>query len=352
MKITMVAGGTGGHIYPALTLADGLTAKGHEVAFIGSADRMEHKIIPEHGYCYTAIEVLSTRGSLLNKAKSLLSLIRAYFACLTLLKGQDLVIGFGNYISVPVALAARHLGLKLVLHEQNSFVGRANRFLEKYADLVIGSYQENLQQFHNPHTLILGNPQSSKVYGVRKTPAVLKEMGLDPEKKTVVIFMGSLGSDTVNSVLMDYFKELDGSYQVIYATGSSNYELVKQTVPETAYLKIFERINGIEVMANADLLVSRAGATTLAEVTALGVAAILIPSPYVPNNHQFYNGMALCKQNAAMMIEEKDLSVPELKLRIAELLMDDDKRRMLAENAGKMANRQVLEDIIKEIEKL
>ena len=151
---------------------------------------------------------------------------------------------------------------------------------------------------------------------------------------------------------MDYFKELDGSYQVIYATGSSNYELVKQTVPETAYLKIFERINGIEVMANADLLVSRAGATTLAEVTALGVAAILIPSPYVPNNHQFYNGMALCKQNAAMMIEEKDLSVPEFKLRIAELLMDDDKRRMLAENAGKMANRQVLEDIIKEIEKL
>ena len=199
---------------------------------------------------------------------------------------------------------------------------------------------------------MLGNPQISKFYGVRKTPAVLKEMGLDPSKKTVVIFMGSLGSDTVNSVLMDYFKELDGSYQVIYATGSSNYELVKQTIPEPAYLKIFERINGIEVMANADLLVSRAGATTLAEVTALGVAAILIPSPYVPNNHQFYNGMALCKQNAAMMIEEKDLSVPELKLRIAELLMDDDKRQMLAENAGKMANRQVLEDIIKEIEKL
>lgn len=352
MKITMVAGGTGGHIYPALTLAEGLVARGHEVSFIGSADRMEHKIIPEHGYKYDAIEVLSTRGSLIKKAKSLCSLIKAYFVCLRLLKGRDMVIGFGNYISVPVALAAHHLGLKLVLHEQNSFVGRANRMLEKYADLVIGSYQENLQQFHNPHTLILGNPQSSKVGDVRKSPDVLREMDLDPNKKTVVIFMGSLGSDSVNDILMDYFKELDGSYQVIYATGSSNYAMVKKAVPDKEYLKIYERINGIEVMANTDLLVSRAGATTLAEVMALGVAAILIPSPFVPNNHQYYNGMALCKNEAALMIEEKDLSVTGLKKMIEELLMDDKKRHKLAENASKMANRQVLGDIIEEIEKL
>ncbi len=352
MKIVIVAGGTGGHIYPALTLAEALQNKGHQVSFIGSNDRMEKDLIPSRGFAYTGLDVYTTRGGLFQKIKSLLSIFRAYFTCLKLLKGYDMAIGFGNYISLPVMKAARHLKMKTIIHEQNSFVGRANRLLDRDVDLIIGSYEENLKQFTNPHTLILGNPQSSKAFGIRKNGEVLKELGLDPDKKTVVIFMGSLGSSTVNEKLIDYFRMLDGSYQVIFATGRSHYDDVLSRIEPNEYLKIFERIDGINVMANSTLLVCRAGATTLTEICSIGMPAILIPSPFVPNNHQYYNGKALADKNAAIMIEEKDLSGQRLYDTISELINDEKRLKELSDNARKLSNPDVLDDIIEAIEKI
>ena len=191
MKIAMVAGGSGGHIYPALALAEALKERGHEITFIGSKDRMEKDVIPAKGFDYIGLDVFTTRGSIFQKIRSILSIIRAYFKCLGLLKGYDLAIGFGNYISIPVMLAAIKLKLKTIIHEQNSFVGRANRLLDKKVDLIIGCYEENKKQFANPNIRILGNPQSSKAYHLEKDPEVIAKLGLDPKKKTVVIFMGS-----------------------------------------------------------------------------------------------------------------------------------------------------------------
>ena len=350
MKIAMVAGGTGGHIYPALTLAQALQDKGHQVSFIGSNDRMEKDLIPSRGFTYTGLDVYTTRGGLFQKIKSLFSIFRAYFSCLKLLKGYDMAIGFGNYISIPVMKAARKLKMKTIIHEQNSFVGRANRLLDKDVDLIIGSYDENLKQFSNPNTKILGNPQASKAFGIKKDDQVLKGLGLDPKKKTVVIFMGSLGSSTVNEKLIDYFKTLDGSYQVVFATGRSHYEDVLSKIEPNDYLKIFERIDGINVMANSTLLVCRAGATTLTEICSIGMPAILIPSPFVPNNHQYYNGKALTDKNAAIMIEEKDLSSELLGKTINELIKDDERLKELSDNARKLSNPNVLNDIIEAIE--
>lgn len=352
MKIAMVAGGTGGHIYPALTLAQALQDRGHQVSFIGSNDRMEKDLIPSRGFAYTGLDVYTTRGGLFQKLKSILSIIRAYFACLDLLKDYDMAIGFGNYISLPVMKAARKLGLKTVIHEQNSFVGRANRLLDNDVDLIIGSYEENLKQFSNPNIKILGNPQSTKAFGIKKNEEVLKELGLDPNKKTVVIFMGSLGSSTVNEKLIDYFKKLDGSYQVVFATGKSHYDDVISKVEQNDYLKIFERIDGINVMANSTLLVCRAGATTLCEICSIGMPAILIPSPFVPNNHQYYNGKALTDRNAAIMIEEKDLSSEILNETINDLINYDERLKELSDNARKLSNPHVLDDMIEAIEKI
>ena len=350
MKIAMVAGGTGGHIYPALTLAEALENRGHQVSFIGSNDRMEKDLIPSKGFEYTGLDVYTTRGGVFQKIKSLLSIFMAYFTCRKLLKGYDMVIGFGNYISVPVMLAGRHLKLKTVIHEQNSFVGRANRMLDRYADLIIGSYEENRKQFSNPNVKILGNPQSSKAFGISANREVLKELGLDPDKKTVVIFMGSLGSSTVNEKLIDYFRMHDGSYQVVLATGRSHYEDVLEKIKPNDYLKIFERIDGINVMKNSTLLVCRAGATTLTEICAIGMPAILIPSPFVPNNHQYYNGKALTDKDAAVMIEEKDLSGELLNKTINSLINDDARLRELSDNARKLSNPNVLNDMIDAIE--
>lgn len=348
----MVAGGSGGHIYPALALAEALKEKGHSITFIGSNDRMEKEVIPEKGFEYIGLDVYTTRGGILQKIKSLLSIAKAYFECKRILKGFDLAIGFGNYISVPVMEAAISLKIKTVIHEQNSFVGRANRMLDKKVDLIIGCYDEVLSQFENPNIKILGNPQSSKAYHLEKDSNVLKDLGLDPDKKTVVIFMGSLGSASVDKVLLEYFKMLDGSYQIIFATGKAHYEKILSEVKQNDYLKIFERIDGAAVMKNSTLLVSRAGATTLSEISAVGIPSILIPSPFVPNNHQYYNGKALVDKDAAIMIEEKDLNASRLNDTINNVINDEERLKTLSQNARKMGNPNVLDDIIDAIEKI
>ena len=229
MKIVIAAGGTGGHVYPALTLADAFKQRGDEILFIGSSSRMEKDLIPNHGYKFIGLDVEIFSGSIFNKLKSIFTIFKTEKECEKLIKGYDLAIGFGNYISLPVLLAAKKLGLKTAIHEQNSFAGKANKLLDTKVDLVVGSYKENLNQFKNPNTLILGNPQSSKAYEVKKDLTVLSDLGLNPNMKTVVIFMGSLGSQTVNKVIMDYFKLVDGSYQIVYGTGADglNEQAVK-----------------------------------------------------------------------------------------------------------------------------
>ena len=352
MKIAIVAGGSGGHIYPALALAQALKDRGHLISFIGSNDRMEKDVVPSSGFDYIGLDVYTTKGGIFQKIKSLLSIANAYLRCKSILKDYDMAIGFGNYISIPVMLAAVKLNKKTIIHEQNSFVGRANKLLDEKVDLIIGSYQENLKQFKNKNIKILGNPQSAKAFLVKKDENVIKDLGLNPDKKTVVIFMGSLGSASVNEKLLDYFKLLDGSYQVVFATGKSHYDDVTSKISSNDYLKIFERIDGVNVIKNCDLLISRAGATTICEICAIGISSILIPSPYVPNNHQFYNGKALVDKDAAIMIEEKDLSGKYLYEVVDSLLKDEERLKTLSENAASLANKNVIDDIIMEVEKI
>ena len=352
MKIVMVAGGSGGHIYPALSLAEALKDRGHDITFIGSNDRMEKDVIPEKGFNYIGMNIYTTRGGLLQKLKSLASILRAYDKAKILLKGYDVVIGFGNYISVPILMAAHKLGIKTIIHEQNSYVGRANRILDEKVDLIISSYEEDLKQFKNKNNILLGNPQASKAFKAIKDPNVLKELNLSNDKKTVVIFMGSLGSSTVHNELLKYFELLDGSYQVIYATGKYNYSDELKNKYENDYLKIFERIDGIKIMKNSDLLISRAGATTIAEITAMGIASILIPSPYVPNNHQYYNAMSLVNKDAAIILEEKDLNARRLNELVNSIINDGAKLDLLANNAKQFGNPNVINDIVERIEKI
>ena len=352
MRIIIASGGTGGHIYPAITLAQALQKAGHKITFVGSTGRMEKDVIPAAGFDYIGLDMKIPGGSLINKANSFVSIVKAYYKCREIVKDYDLAIGFGNYISVPLVMAARNRGLKTVIHEQNSFAGKANKYLDQKVDLVIGSYEENNKTFKNPHTLILGNPQSSKAFNIKKDPEVLLNLGLDPDKKTVVIFMGSLGSQTVNKVVIEYLNSLKGDYQVIYASGKQNYAKARAAVKKKDYICVKEAVDGVKVMANSSLLVSRAGATTLSEICAMGMPSILIPSPYVPNNHQFYNAMALIDKNAALLLEEKDLSPASLKAIIEKSINDEELLKSLHENAIKLSNPKVLDEIVKEIEKL
>ena len=321
------------------------------VAFIGADNRIEKDIIPENHFEFIGLAVRTTKGGPLQKVISLFSMFTSYREAKKILRGRfDLVIGFGNYISVPVVLAAKSLGIRIMLHEQNSFVGRANRFLDEKADLIVGSYEENLKQFKNPKIKILGNPQSSIAAAVKRNDSLFSDEHLSKDVKTVLIFFGSLGSETLMKTVCEYFKIKSPGYQVLYATGNTYYDAVLPYDSEE--IRIEKRIDGTAWMKDADLFVGRAGATTLAEVIATGVPSVLIPSPYVPNNHQYFNARALSDKNAAVLIEEKQLTPELLKKTIEDLLADDEARANLSKQTESMRNDHVIDDIIDEIEKL
>ncbi|WP_448910950.1 undecaprenyldiphospho-muramoylpentapeptide beta-N-acetylglucosaminyltransferase [Holdemania massiliensis] len=327
MRVLIATGGTGGHIYPALALADAMKEKDPktEILFVGTANRMEATEIPKAGYRFEAIKAKGLNGSALAKVQAIVQLVHAYFACRKIVRQfrPDYAIGFGNYISAPVILAAHFAHVPTMLHEQNSYAGKANRFLAQYADKIVGCYPENLQQFPASKTRILGNPRASVAAQAQRDPQVVRQLGLDPTKPLIVVVMGSLGSESVNAVMVKALKSMAGkAYQVLYVTGRAAYQQVQSQGLECANIKVVEYIDGVRVMVNADLAVVRGGATTAAEITVLGLPAIIIPSPYVPNNHQVLNAKALQEAGAALMIEEKDLTEAEITAKIEGVIFD------------------------------
>lgn len=350
MKIIFVAGGTGGHIYPALTLANELKNRGHEILFIGSSSRMERDVIPSEGFKFIGLDVSIPKGNIFNKARSFFSLVNAYGKCKNLVKGYDVAIGFGNYISLPVMLAAKKLGLKTIIHEQNSFAGKANLYLDKKMDYVLCSYDENLKQFKNPNTFIYGNPQSFKAINEKEDKNCISELGLDPNKKTVVIFMGSLGSNSVDKVLLDYFGKTDGSYQIIYARGQDCEEDITK-YSFGSHIVIKDKIDGTKYIKNTDLIIARSGATTVSEIVGCGKPSILIPSPFVPENHQYYNALPLKNAGASILLEEKELNSEILLKNVDSIIKSSDKLNEMGLAAKKLLKDNIIENIIGIVEK-
>lgn len=350
MKIVIVAGGTGGHIYPALTLADELKSRGHNILFIGSSTRMEKDIIPSFDYEYIGLDILSTRGNIINKIKSLFSIISAYFKCKKIIKGYDVAIGFGNYISLPVIFAAVKNKIKTIIHEQNYFAGKANLILDKKVDYVICSYDETLKEFKNKKSFAYGNPQSSKALSIKIDRNCIADLGLNQNKKTVVVFMGSLGSSSVDKILQEYFLKTDGSYQIIYARGNDNDSTIDNN-KFGKHIVIKNKIDGIKYIMNCDLVISRSGATTISEIIACGTPSILIPSPYVPSNHQYYNASLLEKNGGAIVIEERNLNANVLNDTVNSIINNEDKMKMMSLKSKELLKNNIMENFIGVIEK-
>lgn len=357
MRVLIATGGTGGHIYPALSLAKALKEENpnNEFYFVGSKNRMEATEIPQAGYAFQGIDVIGMNGSLVSKVKSLILLKQAEKECKEIIKQfkPDIVIGFGNYISVPVISAAHSLHIPTMIHEQNSYAGKANKMLARIADAIVGCYEENLAQFPKYKTRILGNPRASEAAKTVANKEVITEIGFNSTIPFVVIVMGSLGSDTINTVLKQMCKKMNQeSFQVLIATGKRGYdEFIKDTI-ESPNVKIVPYIDGLAMMAVADLVVVRGGATTSAEITALGIPSIIIPSPYVPNNHQVKNALALENKQAAIMLEEKDCTATSLLEAIESVLSDQERCDEMRKQTKLMGRPHASQDIIQWIKDL
>lgn len=342
MKICIVTGGTGGHIYPALSFAKAIQERipSVEILFIGNQDRMESTEIPAHGFVFKGLPTQAVVGSFFQRLHSYVRLFQNGPLANQLLAEfkPDWVIGFGGYVSVPVLLAAYLKGIPSFVHEQNAIAGKANRFLSLFVTGIAVSYPQNLSQFPTHKTRLVGNPRT---YDVRlpSNASVLKSLNLNPKLKTVLFVMGSLGAESIHAVSNMVLERCHQAHiQVIYVTGKRHYASFIEKQDETPFIKIVPYIQQIEAMHEVDLMVTRGGATTAAEIMVLGVPSIIIPSPYVPNNHQFYNAKALFDHEGCVLIEEKDLTEGLLFNTIQTILNDANLQKNMHENALKLAH--------------
>ena len=336
MKVVISAGGTGGHIYPALAIINKIKEKepNSEFLYIGTHNRMEKDIIPKYNIPFKSIEIYGfNRKNLFKNFKTIQCLIKAKKDCKKIIKefNPDIAIGVGGYVTAPVISAAHSLGIKTFIHEQNSIAGKANLSLARFVDLIGVSFKSSIDEFPKEKVVFTGNPCGEDA--LKKEAMSKSKFGLDKNKKLVLFVMGSLGSSKVNEFLvktMSLFK--NKSYEILYVTGTRDYEDIK-TIEFPNNVKVVPYIeNMTRIMKNTDLMVTRAGASTLSEIIALKLPSILIPSPYVPNNHQYKNALDLVNGNAAIMVEEKNLDSDMLVETIDRLINDKEKINDMKKN--------------------
>lgn len=340
MRVIVSAGGTGGHIYPALAIINKIKEKEPNSTFlyIGTTNRMEATLIPKTDIPFVGIEMKGlNRHNIFANFKVISCFIKGINKSSSLIKSfnPDIVLGIGGYITAPVIYAAKKLGYKTFIHEQNSIPGLSNKILSKYADKIGISLPGSFKYFKKAKTVLTGNPRSEEVYNA--TNVSLTSYNLDKDKKTVLIVMGSLGSLTINNLFKDILLKFNKkNYQVLFVSGKNYYdEFKKIKLPNNVVVVPFIK-NMVNVLKSVDLIVSRSGASTIAEITAAKLPSILIPSPYVTHNHQYMNALELKNKDACILLEEKDLNAKTLIDKIDLILNDKTLYMQLKDNTKKL----------------
>lgn len=359
MKILFAGGGTAGHINPALAVADYIKMRhpDAQISYIGTAEKLEAKLVPAKGYDFYTIKVAGFSRSFSPKA-ILHNISAVKLAATSMMNAKkiikkinpDIVIGTGGYVSGPVLKAAQKLGIKTAIHEQNAFPGVTTKMLAPGANRVMLAMPEAEKYLKlNKKPDITGNPIRNELLRIdRKTAR--EKLGLG-DKPLILSFGGSLGAKHLNETVCGLIKWHNASdrFYHIHATGKVGYESMLENLKDIQLsdnIKIREYIDDMDVcMAAADLVICRAGAITLGELQACGKPSVLIPSPYVAENHQFHNAMTLKKDGAAELIEEKDLTSESLIKMVEELIEDknrlDNMSRAARENAITDSNERI-----------
>lgn len=372
MKFLFATGGTAGHINPALAVASYIrdNYKDAEIMFIGTADHMESRLVPNAGFAFKTIEINGFKRSFSPKAivanvKTVFKLVKSEQESKKIIRdfAPDVVIGFGGYVSGPVLQEAAKLHIPCCIHEQNAYPGITNKQLAKQVDRVMLTVEDAAKHLDcKNEPTVTGLPVRGELLNKSKKSA-REELSVPDGKYLVLSFGGSLGAAPLNDSMFDILLRHadDGSVYHIHSVGTNGaeyldkfvekgFERVSDTVVRKGTVEVRKYIDNMDVcMAAADLVVGRAGASSLSEIEAMGKASILIPSPYVAENHQFHNAMALVNRNAARIIEEKDLTAESLSNMIDSLLSSQEQLFEIEKNAKSMAvldSRERISDII------
>ncbi len=348
-KVIIAAGGTGGHVFPALAVADELKARDVSVVWVGTQRGMESRLVPQWGYPIRTLTVSALRGrGLLSRVQGGLRLFVSLFQSLKLMRAEapQAVLGMGGYVAGPVCVAARLCRTRTVMHEQNAVAGFTNRLIKNFASRVLeavpGTFDSKVKAIHT------GNP-------VRKDILLLQAPELRMKNRTgpirILLVGGSQGAQSLNHVLPAAVSLLNTEVCVRHQAGAGNKETTRKAYEGcTQQIEVIEFIDDMaEAYTWADLLVCRAGAMTVAEIAAVGLAAVLVPYPYAVDDHQTANGRFLVEAGAALMIQESDLSAQTLAEQLRPLVANRDQLINMASNARKVSRRNATELVVDEI---
>ena len=356
MKVIVVAGGTGGHIYPAIAIINKIREKEpeSEILYIGTSDRMEKDIIPQMGIEFIGLEMsglnrknIFSNFSVLKKFKVAVKKSREIIREFK----PDVVIGAGGYITAPVLYAAHKENIPILIHEQNSIPGISNKFIGNFADKICVSLPNSLHLFPKNKVVYTGNPRSEEIVKIEKLSK--KELGFTEKEKLVIIVMGSLGSTTMTLKIKELIPGFnEKNYQILIITGKKYYDEYKD-IEISSNIKIVPFMdNLIGLMKDSDLIVSRAGASTIAEITAIGLPAILVPSPYVTNNHQYKNARELENAGACVIVREEEFSKDLIIREIDKLFDHKDQYDKMVQDSKKLGVTDSATRIYDEIRKM
>lgn len=355
MKLIISGGGTGGHIYPALAIVEEWK-KRHpdaEILYVGTATGLEADIVPRTGTPFTSIEVAGLPRKLSAKTvKAGFKLLKGLHESDRILKSfePDIVVGTGGFVSFPIVYRAAKKKIPTLIHEQNGVAGISNRMLGKVVDRVLLTIPESERFFARKEILsVVGNPIRQIFFEKREKN--YDAFGLDPEKKTVLIFGGSNGSESLNRAVMKMLEDFTGAYNLIFVPGKRDYETVVETVGEKPSVTILPYLYDMPgAYAIADLVVTASGAITLSEIAASHLPSILVPKAYTTENHQEMNARYFESHGAARVLLEKELTGATLRTTIEELLASN--LCVMADAAGQLATPHAHQDIADAMEAL
>ncbi|MGR3320032.1 MAG: undecaprenyldiphospho-muramoylpentapeptide beta-N-acetylglucosaminyltransferase [Candidatus Anammoxibacter sp.] len=362
MKVVFAGGSTGGHLMAGLSLAQEIKTvyPESEILFFATSKHFEKKCIQEKGFLFKNLKhTTGKKGSIVQKLKFLTGIfLDTILSGITIVKFKpDIIVGLGGYSSTPPIIAATVLFLPFVLIDQNLMPGRMNRLFSRWAREVYCHFQQSTEWLGKAKSVVTtGNPIRREILDAKKD-ASAKYLGLSLKKKTILIMGGSQGSRVINEIMINCLSDFEKSadrVQVIHCTGEQNFNEVKDAYKQykiDAYICPF--LSNVEfAYSMADVIISRAGAGTITEITAIGLPAILIPYPFAADNHQYYNALELSRHGAAYLVDQDDFTVSTALDLIKGLLMDEEKRNDMMAKSRKLGKPDAAKLILKRIERL
>lgn len=363
MNIVLSGGGTAGHINPALALAEELESRGHQVFFAGTPDGVEARLVPLAGIPFKGFE---SQGFDRSKPTSLIKGVRKIMKSTSEVTRwffetrPSMVVAFGGYVCLPVARAAMNVNVPVIVHEQNSVMGMANKYLAEKAHAVALTYPEAVEgtKVSERAVVVTGNPvRSSVLQATREEGRAM--LGVPEDAVLLVVFGGSLGARHINEGMVRLKDDILGlpNVHVVHITGPKEYDATVEALALTEEEAKRWQVMGYqdrmgETLAAADAVVSRSGATSLAEISALHIPAVLVPYPHATADHQTRNALAYVERGAAYLVEDERVDTNEFKLRVLTLIVDSEVRASMRQAAAGMETENAaakLADLVEEV---